>query len=66
MSKAIVINQPGESDAMQWQDIELAPLSATEALIKHTVVGFNMIDTYMRKGLYPVEMPAVLELKVWV
>ncbi|ARN74016.1 quinone oxidoreductase family protein [Oceanicoccus sagamiensis] len=60
MSKAIVISQPGDSSAMQWQDIELAPLGANQARIKHTVVGFNMIDTYMRKGLYPVELPAVL------
>ncbi len=60
MSKAIVINQAGDSSVMQWQDIELPLLQNNEALIKHTVVGFNMIDTYMRKGLYPVEFPAVL------
>lgn len=60
MNKAIVINQTGDSSVMQWQEFALTPLKADEVRIRHTVVGFNMIDTYMRKGLYPVNFPAVL------
>ena len=60
MTKAIVISEPGDSSAMQWQDIDLPPLAEGEAQVRHTVIGFNMIDTYMRKGLYPVELPTAL------
>lgn len=60
MNKAMVINQVGDSSMMQWQDSELATVGPNEAKIKHTVAGFNMIDTYMRKGLYPVSFPVVL------
>jgi NADPH2:quinone reductase len=60
MNKAMVIHKAGDSCEMQWQAFALPPLKADEVQIRHTIVGFNMIDTYMRKGLYPVEFPAVL------
>jgi NADPH2:quinone reductase len=34
--------------------------AAGEALVRHTAIGLNFIDTYHRGGLYPVELPAVL------
>ncbi|WP_101758665.1 quinone oxidoreductase [Oceanicoccus sp. KOV_DT_Chl] len=60
MTKAIVVAKNGDASVLQWQDISLPPLSADEARVEHTAVGFNMIDTYMRKGLYPLPLPAVL------
>lgn len=60
MNKAIVINAYGDSSVMQWQNSELPTLKKGDVLVRNTVAGFNMIDTYMRKGLYPVKFPAVL------
>ncbi|MGK0442850.1 MAG: NADPH2:quinone reductase, partial [Pseudohongiellaceae bacterium] len=60
MNKAVVIEQLGGSDVMQWQAYPLAELTSAEVRVRHTTVGFNMIDTYMRKGLYPMQLPGVL------
>lgn len=60
MNKAIVITQYGDSSVLQWQDYTLPALKDGDVLVRNTVAGFNMIDTYMRKGLYPVKFPAVL------
>ena len=59
-TKAIVINEYGDTSAMQWQEIDLPDLQADEVLVKIVTVSFNMIDTYFRKGLYPMEKPFVL------
>ena len=60
MSKAIIIHEPGDTSKMQWADQPLLDVDHHQVRLRHTVAGFNMIDTYMRKGLYPVELPAVL------
>ncbi len=60
MPKAIVINHYGDTDQLQWQDIELPSLAPTEVLVENKAISFNMIDTYFRKGLYPMEVPFVL------
>ena len=59
MTKAIVIEQTGGPEVMQWVKYPLPELQAGQACIRHTAIGFNMIDTYMRKGLYPVPLPMV-------
>ncbi len=59
-TKAIVISDYGDASALKWQDIALTAPEKHEVRVRHTVAGFNMIDTYMRKGLYPVPLPAVL------
>jgi len=48
-TKAIVINEYGDTSAMQWQEIDLPDLQADEVLVKIVTVSFNMIDTYFRK-----------------
>lgn len=44
---------------MQWEQVPLPELQAGQARIRHTAIGFNMIDTYRRKGLYPLPLPFV-------
>lgn len=34
-----------------------------EALIRHTAIGLNYIDTYHRTGLYPVDLPSGLGIE---
>lgn len=57
MAKAIVIHQPGGPDCMKWEDVEVGKPGQGEVLIKHTVVGLNYIDVYVRTGAYPLAEP---------
>jgi NADPH2:quinone reductase len=60
MVKAIMVDQFGGPDVMQWRDIELPELKSGMARVRHTAIGLNFIDTYHRSGLYPLELPAGL------
>jgi len=59
MSKAIVVHKTGGPEVMQWQEFPLAPVSAGQVRIRHTAIGFNMIDTYRRMGLYTLPLPFI-------
>ncbi|NND55115.1 MAG: quinone oxidoreductase [Gammaproteobacteria bacterium] len=63
MPKAIVINEFGGPDVLQWSDVEVGAPGAGEVLLRHTAVGLNFIDTYQRTGLYPLELPSGLGLE---
>jgi len=58
MTKAIRFHQPGGSDVLKYEDIELPPPAAGEVRVRHTAIGVNFIDTYHRTGLYPLPLPA--------
>lgn len=60
MTKAIVLHETGGPDKLLWEDIEVPAPGPTEVAIRHTAIGVNYIDTYMRSGLYPVPLPAVI------
>ena len=63
MPKAIVLEEFGGPEQMQWRDIELPAPGAGEALIRQTACGLNFIDTYQRTGLYPLELPSGLGME---
>lgn len=52
--KAIQIHEYGGPEALKWEDVEVATSGPDEVRIRHTAVGLNYIDTYMRTGLYPL------------
>lgn len=56
--QAIRIDAIGGPEVMALVDVALPPPGAGEALVRHTMVGVNFIDTYHRSGLYPLELPA--------
>jgi NADPH2:quinone reductase len=58
--RAIVIERTGGREVMKLGSIELGAPKPGEALVRHTAVGVNFIDTYHRSGLYPLPLPAVL------
>jgi NADPH:quinone reductase len=60
MSKAIRIERHGGPDVMQWTGFEPGAPGPGEALLRHTAVGLNFIDTYHRSGLYPLKLPSGL------
>jgi len=57
---AIRINEYGGPDVLNWEQIELPDPGEGEARIRHTAIGLNLIDTYHRTGLYPLELPVGL------
>lgn len=63
MTKAIVIEEFGGPDVLQWQDVNLPQPGPGEVLIRQTAIGLNFIDTYQRTGLYPLELPSGLGME---
>ena len=60
MTRAIRIERFGGPEVMQLADVELAPPGPGQVQIEHGAIGLNMIDTYVRKGLYAVALPSGL------
>ena len=58
--KAIRIAKAGAPGVMKWQSVDLGKLGKGEALVRHTAIGLNFIDTYQRSGLYPLALPTGL------
>jgi NADPH2:quinone reductase len=52
MTRAIVIDQNGGPEVMRWAETEVGKPGAGEARIRHTAIGVNFVDVYMRKGVY--------------
>jgi NADPH2:quinone reductase len=53
MSKAIRIHGHGGPEVLVYEDAPVDQPKAGEALIRHTAIGLNFLDTYYRTGLYP-------------
>jgi len=60
MARIAQIRATGGPEQIEWIDVDLPPLGLGEVRIRHTAVGLNFIDTYHRRGIYPVALPAQL------
>lgn len=60
MTQAIVLHAFGGADELAFESVDLAPPKAHEVALQQTAIGVNYIDTYMRSGLYPVPLPAII------
>lgn len=60
MVRAIVLNEYGGPDNLRLAQIDLPAPGPGEVLIRHTGIGVNFIDTYFRRGLYPLPLPAII------
>lgn len=60
MARIARIDQLGGPEVIHFHDVELAPPAAGEVRVRHTALGLNFIDTYHRRGIYPVDLPAEL------
>ncbi len=58
--KAVRINQFGDFDALQYQDVTLHELKEGEARVKLQAIGINYIDVYQRAGMYKPPLPFTL------
>jgi NADPH2:quinone reductase len=60
MTHAIRFHKAGGPEVLQWDEVTLAKPGPGEALVRHTAIGLNYVDTYVRSGLYPSPMPSAL------
>ncbi len=64
MTKAIVLHELGGPEVLKWEDFPLATPGDDESVVRHTAVGLNFIDTYHRKGEFPLpSLPAVVGIE---
>ena len=63
MERAAQITAYGEPEVINWIDIDLPPPASGEVRMRSTAVGLNYIDTYHRRGIYPVALPSGLGLE---
>jgi NADPH:quinone reductase len=54
---AIRVTAPGDRSALQYVEVEPAPLAAGEVRVAVQAIGVNYIDVYHRTGLYPLPLP---------
>lgn len=52
MTNAILIDQIGGPEVMRWGTVEVDQPGPGQARIRHTAIGVNFIDIYLRKGVY--------------
>lgn len=58
---AFVLRRFGDESALEWEEMELAQPGPGETLIRHTAVGVNFVDIYMRHGGHTrLPLPAIL------
>ena len=63
MSHAIQLHETGGPEVMKWEAVDVPAPGPGEALLRQTVVGLNYIDTYQRKGAYPVPLPGSIGME---
>jgi len=54
MVHAIQLEHTGGPEILQWTDVTVPDPGPGEVHLRHTAVGLNYIDVYVRTGLYPV------------
>ena len=60
MQEAIVIRKYGGSEVLVMEKLDLNDPKQFELQIKHTAIGVNYHDVYVRSGLYKtLELPGV-------
>jgi NADPH2:quinone reductase len=60
MSHAIRFHKAGGPEVLEWEEVAVGKPGPGEARVRHTAVGLNYVDTYLRSGLYPAALPSGL------
>ena len=63
MTRGIRIHRTGGPEVLVYENIEVGMPGEDQALVRHTAIGVNFIDTYHRSGLYPVPLPSGIGLE---
>ena len=56
-SKAIVFDQVGGPEVLVSREFDVRPPQAGEVRVRHTAIGINYLDVYIRRGLVPLAQP---------
>ena len=56
---AIVVQETGGPEVLQWSERERPVAGRGQLLVSTVAAGINYIDTYHRRGLYPLGLPFV-------
>ena len=60
MTRAIRITSFGGPEVMQLVDVNVPSPGPGQVQVENEAIGVNMLDTYVRKGVYPVTFPSGL------
>ena len=60
MTHAILIRETGGPEVLKWESFDPGKPGPGQVRLRQTAVGVNFLDTYLRTGLYPLPLPAVL------
>lgn len=69
MVKAIRLHKAGGPEVLRYEEIEVGAPGPGEARLRHSAIGLNYVDTYLREGTgaygdtdkpYPLDYPAIL------
>src|SRR3954463_12122205 len=60
MSHAIRFHETGGPEVLVWEKVEVGQPGPGEARVRHTAIGLNYVDTYIRSGLYSASLPSGL------
>jgi NADPH2:quinone reductase len=60
MPHAIRFHKTGGPEVLQWEEVPVGKPGPGEARVRHTAIGLNYVDTYVRSGLYPAPLPSGL------
>src|SRR5215469_5088587 len=60
MSNAIRFHKSGGPEVLVWEPVPIGKPGPGEARVRHTAVGVNFVDIYIRTGLYPAAPPSGL------
>jgi NADPH2:quinone reductase len=60
MPKAIRFYQPGMPEVLVWEEVPVGKPGPGEARVRHSAVGLNYVDIYVRRGFYPASLPSGL------
>ena len=52
MPKAIVVRELGGADRLRYEDVSEPLPGPGEARVRHTAIGLNFVDVYIRSGRY--------------
>ncbi len=60
MTHAIRFHKAGGPEVLSWDEVQVGKPGPGEARVRHTAIGLNYVDTYIRSGLYPSQLPSGL------
>ncbi|MEP6784914.1 MAG: quinone oxidoreductase [Sphingomonadales bacterium] len=60
MARVARIETTGGPEVIDWIDVDLPAPGPGEVRVRSTAVGLNYIDTYHRRGIYPMALPSGL------